>query len=102
MSDYYAYMCIIVMAVITYIIRVLPLVIFRNKIKNLFFRSVLTYAPYVTLSVLTFPSIFYCTGNFYTALGGCIVALLCSVFNRKLLFTVMTSCLTVYLLQLIF
>lgn len=102
MSNYYAYLSIVLMALVTYIIRALPLVVFRNKIKNVFFKSVLTYAPYVTLSVLTFPSVLYCTGSIYTAMGGVAVAFICSIFKRKLLFTVIVSCLTVYVLQLFF
>ena len=45
------YMYILVMAVTTYLIRVIPLAFLRREIKNRTFRSFLTYVPYVTLSV---------------------------------------------------
>ena len=51
------YIYIFVMAVTTYIIRVLPLTLIRKPIKNKFIQSFLYYVPYVTLSVMTFPSI---------------------------------------------
>ncbi len=51
------YMYILVMAVTTYMIRVIPLTLLRKEIKNRTFRSFLTYVPYVTLSVMTFPAI---------------------------------------------
>ena len=48
---------ILVMAVTTYLIRVIPMTLFREEIKNRTFRSFLTYVPYVTLAVMTFPAI---------------------------------------------
>jgi len=102
MNKTYVYLSILAMAAVTYLIRVIPFLLFRKNIKNRFFRSFLTYAPYVTLSVMTFPAVFYCTGNFTTALVGTIVAILCNILKRGMLFTVVLSCLSVYLLQLIF
>ena len=58
-NNVYAY--ILVMAVTTYLIRVLPLTLIRKPIKNKFIRSFLYYVPYVTLSVMTFPSIITAT-----------------------------------------
>ncbi len=49
------YLYILVMAGVTYLIRVLPLTLIRRPIKSRFFRSFLYYVPYVTLSVMTFP-----------------------------------------------
>ena len=48
---------ILVMALTTYLIRVVPFTILRREIRNRTFRSFLTYVPYVTLSVMTFPAI---------------------------------------------
>ena len=51
------YLYIIIMAVVTYAIRVIPLAFIRREIKNNFIRSFLYYVPYVTLAVMTFPAI---------------------------------------------
>lgn len=48
---------ILVMFGVVYLIRVLPLTIFRKPIKSSFWRSFLFYAPYITLAVMTFPAI---------------------------------------------
>ena len=48
---------ILVMAIVTYSIRVLPLTLIRREIKNRTIRSFLYYVPYVTLAVMTFPAI---------------------------------------------
>ena len=51
------YLYIIIMATVTYAIRVIPLAFIRKEIKNTFIRSFLYYVPYVTLAVMTFPAI---------------------------------------------
>lgn len=50
-----AYIYIAVMALVTYLIRTLPLTLVRREIKNVYVRSFLYYVPYVTLTVMTFP-----------------------------------------------
>ena len=48
---------ILTAAVITYLVRVLPLTLIRKPIRSRFLRSFLYYVPYVTLAVMTFPAI---------------------------------------------
>ena len=66
---------IIVMAMVTYLVRVLPMVIFRKKITNVRIRSFLPYVPYAVLSAMTFPAIFTSTGSVISATVGCAVAI---------------------------
>ena len=61
---------ILIMAGVTYLIRMLPLTLIRKEIKNKTIRSFLHYVPYVTLAVMTFPSILYTTENVYSGLAG--------------------------------
>ena len=61
---------IAVMAVVTYLIRVLPLTLIRREIHNVTIRSFLYYIPYVTLSVMTFPAILDSTGSQLSGLPG--------------------------------
>ena len=76
---------IIVMAGVTYIIRMLPFTFFRKKIKSRFFRSFLYYIPYGVLSAMTFPAIFYSTGSTITAAVGTIAALALAFFELPLI-----------------
>lgn len=85
---------ILVMAGVTYLIRMIPFVFFRKKIKSDYLKSVLFYLPYAVLSAMTFPYIFYSTGNFYTALLGTVVAIIVAVFKRSLLTVAVCACLT--------
>ena len=58
------------MAIVTYIPRMLPLAIFRKKIKSRFIRSFLAYVPYAVLAAMTFPEILYSTSNMISAVAG--------------------------------
>lgn len=93
---------ILVMAGVTYIIRMIPFVFFRKKIKSRYLLSVLYYIPYAVLASMTFPYIFYSTGNFYTALIGTGIALIASICKRSLLTVAILSCLSVFIFGFIF
>ena len=66
---------IAIMAVVTYLIRFLPLALFQRQIKSRFIKDFLYYVPYAVLSALTFPGIFYATGNMAASFVGTVVAL---------------------------
>ena len=55
--NYWIYLFI--MFAVTYLVRVLPLVVFKKKITNRFVRSFLTYIPYAVLAAMTFPAVFF-------------------------------------------
>lgn len=76
---------IIVMAGVTYLIRMIPFVFFRKKIRSRFLRSFLYYIPYAVLSAMTIPAIFYSTGNIVTSLFGTAVALILAYFDLPLI-----------------
>ena len=64
------YLYILVVAGVTYLIRVLPLTLIRREIKNTFLRSFLYYVPYVTLAAMTFPAILHATDSIWSGLAG--------------------------------
>ena len=74
-----------VMAGVTYLVRMLPFVLFKKKIENTFVQSFLYYIPYAVLGAMTFPAIFYSTGNSITALAGCVTALILAWFEKSLI-----------------
>ena len=61
---------ILVMAAVTYLIRMTPFVLFRKKIKSRFIQSLLYYLPYAVLSAMVIPSVFSSTGSVLTAAVG--------------------------------
>lgn len=82
---------ILVMAGVTYLIRMIPFTLFRKKIKSRFFRSFLYYIPYAVLSAMTIPAIFHSTGSLPTAVAGTAVALVLAYFGKPLIVVALAS-----------
>ncbi len=92
---------ILVMAGVTYLIRMLPLVFFRRKIRSRFFRSLLYYLPYAVLSAMVIPSVFSSTGSVITASVGLAVAVLLAWFERSLIVVALGASAAAYLCGLV-
>lgn len=92
---------ILIMALVTYLIRMLPFTLFRKQIQSRFFRSLMHYIPYAVLSAMTIPSIFYATGSMMTAAAGTAVALVLAWFDRPLIVVALCAAGTALLTGLI-
>lgn len=92
---------ITVMAVVTYLIRMIPFAFFNRKIKSRFFRSFLYYIPYAVLSAMTVPAIFYSTGSVFTAVAGTVMAFVLSYFNLPLIVVALSATAVAFLAGLI-
>ena len=90
---------IAVMAGVTYLIRMIPFALIRVKVKSLFINSVLYYLPYAVLSAMTFPAIFYATGNTLTAAAGTLAALVMAFFDLPLIAVALGSSLTAFMVS---
>ena len=101
MSPLYIVGGIAIMALMTYIIRVTPMVVFLKKIENNRIKSFLYYIPYTVLAAMTFPAIFSSTESQIGAMAGCIVAVLLAYFKRGLLVVALGAAGTVFLISLI-
>ena len=88
-----------VMAAVTYLIRMLPFVVFRKPIKNRFIKSFLYYVPYAVLGAMTFPAILYSTSNLLSAAVGLAVSVILAWFGRGLLTVAVSACVAVYLTE---
>ena len=88
-----------VMAAVTYLIRMLPFVVFRKPIKNRFIKSFLYYVPYAVLGAMTFPAILYSTSNLMSAGVGLAVSVILAWFGRGLLTVAVSACVAVYLTE---
>ena len=91
---------ILIMAAVTYLIRVIPLTLIRREIKNPIIRSFLYYVPYVTLAVMTFPSIVTATNSPIAGAAAFVIGVLLAWFGMPLLQVSLFSCLVVFLLEL--
>ncbi len=88
---------VLTMAAVTYLIRVIPFAFFRKRIKSRYVNSVMHYMPFAVLAAMTFPYVFYSTGNFYTALVGTGVAIIAALCKRSMLTVAILACITVFI-----
>ena len=94
---YSNYLYILVAFAVIYLIRVLPLTLIRKRIENRFIRSFLYYVPYVTLAVMTFPTIVEATASPIAGIAALIVGLLAAWFSGDLFLVAISCCATVFI-----
>ena len=90
-----------VMAGVTYLVRMLPLVLFRRRIKNRFVLSFLHYIPIAVLTVMTVPAVFYASSSWISALAGFVVALIFAYFEKSLVQVAAFSCIGVFIAEML-
>lgn len=90
---------IFIMAFVTYLIRVIPLTIFRKKIENRYIKSFLYYVPYTCLTAMTFPAILYATDHIWSALAGVVVAVALAFYNKSLVTVAAFACVAVFVTE---
>ena len=90
-----------VMALTTYLVRMIPLVTFRQKISSRFARSFFYYIPYAVLAAMTFPAIFYATGSVLSATVGVAVAMLLAFLGQSLIVVSLAASLAAFLVGLL-
>ena len=81
-KEFLAYLA--VMAGVTYLVRMIPMVLVKKKIKNRFLLSFLHYIPYAVLTVMTVPACFMATGHIATAAIGFAAAVLLAWWGKSL------------------
>ena len=84
-----------VTAGVTYLIRMLPLTVFRKEIKSVFIKSFLHYVPYAVLAAMTIPGILFSTGDIRTAIAGLVVAVIMAWRGMSLLSVAIGACVAV-------
>ena len=91
------YTYILAMALTTYLIRMLPLTVFRKPIKSRFVKSFLHYVPYACLTAMTFPAILYETTCILSGAAALITAVILAFRGKSLLTVSLASCAAVFL-----
>ena len=95
----YFIIALTVMALVTYLIRLIPLLFVRRRITNRFIRSFLFYVPYTVLSAIAFPAIFLSTGNLISGVVATLVCLLLAYRGRGLIPCMLASIITVLIIE---
>ena len=93
------YIYILVMAVTTYLVRALPLTLFKKPIRSRFIRSFLHYVPVACLTAMTFPAILYGTEHMASGAAALIVAVALALIKKSLIVVAASSCAAVFITE---
>lgn len=93
------YVYIAVMALTTYLIRMLPLTLFQKEIKNRFLKSFLAYVPCACLTAMTFPAILYATENLFSGIFALAVAIVLALRGKGLVTVAVGCCIAVFVAE---
>ena len=96
-SKFFVYL--LILAGSTYLLRAIPFVLFREKIKNVYIRSFLHYIPYTVLVAMTVPAVFFATGSVVSAAVGFAVAIALALWHKDLITVALASCASVFVLE---
>ena len=89
------YLYILVMAIVTYLIRMLPLALAKNEIRSPFIKSFLYYVPYACLAAMTFPA----TDSIISGAAGFLVALIAAYKEKSLITVALLACAAVFIVE---
>ena len=90
---------LLIMALTTYAIRAIPLVLLRREIKNKYVKRFLYYVPFACLTAMTVPAVFFSTGSIVSAVIGCAAALVLGLFKANLPLTAVVACVAVFVTE---
>lgn len=91
---------ILIMALVTFIVRALPMTLIRKPINNKFIKSFLYYVPYVTLSVMTFPAIIECTNSPLAGILALVIGIIAAYKKVSLIGVAAICCIVVLIVEL--
>lgn len=92
---------ILVMALVTYLIRMVPFVLCRKKIQSPFLKNMLYYVPYAVLGAMTIPAILYSTSSIISAVVGLAAALVFAFRDKSLITVAAAACIGAFVTELI-
>ena len=93
------YIYVLVMAVTTYLIRALPLTLFKKPIRSRFLRSFLHYVPTACLTAMTFPAILTATDHMISGAVGLLVGIALAFKNKSLIVVATAGCAAVFIAE---
>ena len=90
---------ILAMTAVMVFFRIVPLLFFRNKVKNKFLQSFLAYIPCAVLTSMTIPEVFHSTSSVISASIGVVVAIILSYFEQSLIVVAVSSSVAVFVVE---
>lgn len=93
---------IFLMAIVTYLPRLIPITLLTDKKLSPFVRTFLHYIPFAALGALIFPQVIYSTGNIKSSIVGCIISVVCAFFKLNVIIVVFGGIIGVWAFEMLF
>ena len=90
-----------VMALITYLLRLLPMLFIRKGFENRFIKSVIYYIPYCVLAAMSIPAMFYVTPNLVSGIFATATAIITALITRNLIAVASFSAVSIRIMELL-
>ena len=92
---------LLLMALTTYLVRVLPLLLLRHPVRNRFLRSFFFYIPYAVLAAMSFPDMLFSTGNLISGIVALAVCVILSLLRPSLVGVALGGAVSVLLCEIV-
>ena len=90
---------IVIGAIVSFVMRVIPLVFCKEKIKNKFINSFLYYVPYAVMTSITIPAIFTSTSSVISATIGALITIVLCFLGQGMLVNAVVTVIAVYVIE---
>jgi len=94
-------LAILLMALVTYLTRALPMVCFRREIHSPYIKTFFRYMPFAVLGALTFPDVFTAAGSVISSAAGCVIAVLLALRGKSMILVTICAIAAVYVVELL-
>lgn len=84
---------------ISYLMRMIPLVFCKGKIKNKFLNSFLYYIPFAVMASIIIPEVFSSTSSLASAISGVVVAVILGLLGQNMLVIALASTAVVFVIE---
>lgn len=79
------------MGLIMSLLKLVPILFLKKKIKNRFLQSFLAYIPFAVLTSMTFPEVFHSTSSVISAFIALVAAVVLAYFGQSLIVVALSS-----------
>ena len=92
----------LILGIICWLMKIIPFVFFKGKIKNQFLNSFLYYVPFAIMTSMIIPEVFHSTSSVWSAVVGVLVSIMLGLLEQNIIVVSLFSIVAVFIFEYIF
>ena len=92
----------LILGIICWLMKIIPFVFFKGKIKNRFLNSFLYYVPFAIMTSMIIPEVFHSTSSVWSAVVGVLVSIMLGLLEQNIIVVSLFSIVAVFIFEYIF